>query len=124
MPYNKKRTFEFQAHVNNLVQQQAAHAEPAFVQERAREYGKRLQKAAHAICLKHAAASTTAGSHSDPGAATTTGSAPMADLSGSKAELEKVLYGQVRRSNITLQNVKNNATSDLRVGVYKFHQVI
>jgi len=85
----------YQAHVNNLVQQQAAHAEPAFVQERAREYGKRLQKAAHAICLKHAAASTTAGSPSEPGAATTTGSAPMADLSGSKAELEKVLYGQV-----------------------------
>ena len=75
------------------MQQQAAHAEPAFVQERAREYGKRLQKAAHAICLKHAAASTTAGSPSEPGTATTTGSAPMADLSGSKAELEKVLYG-------------------------------
>ena len=88
--------------MNNLVQQQAAHAEPAFVQERAREYGKRLQKAAHAICLKHAAASTTAGSPSEPGAATSTGSAPMADLSGSKAELEKVLYGQVRRSNLTL----------------------
>jgi len=59
-------------------------AEPAFVQERATEYGKRLQKAAHAIYLKHSAQlHAEGGRYADV----------MADLK--KEELEKVLYGQV-----------------------------
>jgi len=54
------------------------YVEPAFVQERQREYGKRLAKAAHAIYLKH----------KDP--------SPEPVMSDSqKTDMEKALYGQV-----------------------------
>lgn len=80
----------YQAHHTSAMNaaMQAAVAEPPFVQERAREYGKRLGKAAHAIYLKHC--STTGeggeGPQGEP-------APPLGDLH--KSELEKVLYGQV-----------------------------
>ena len=74
----------FQAHHTNAMAAMAAAAEPPFVQERAKEYGKRLQKAAHAIYLKHSSSEEQQLQQQQP---------VMADLH--KSELEKVLYGQV-----------------------------
>jgi len=74
----------YQAHHTNAMAAMAAAAEPPFVQERAKEYGKRLQKAAHAIYLKHSSSEEQQLQQQQP---------VMADLH--KSELEKVLYGQV-----------------------------
>lgn len=72
-----------------------AAIEPPFVQERAREYGKRLGKSAHAIYLKHcsAAAVATAGEGPEGQQQQQQQQPSMGDLH--KSELEKVLYGQV-----------------------------
>lgn len=81
----------YQAHHTNAMNaaMQAA-IEPPFVQERAREYGKRLGKSAHAIYLKHCSATATAGEGGPEGPQQ---QPSMGDLH--KSELEKVLYGQV-----------------------------
>ena len=65
----------------------AAAAEPAFVQEKAKEYGKRLQKAAHAIFLKHSAELQAYAS------------AALGGLDARTAEVEKAKLDQVISDN-------------------------
>ena len=80
----------YQIHAN-VSQLHPSGAEPSYVQERAKEYGRRLQRAGHTIAEK--ARVSLAPYSSDPNS-----SAGLADL-GSHAEVEKAIFSETLSDN-------------------------